>query len=88
MSIRLHIDRLVLDGLPFSYRDGQMVQAAFEAELSSLLSQGGIRPELQHGGALQSVAAGDIQIMPGDDPVAAGKRIAGAVYSGLGNERI
>jgi hypothetical protein len=87
MSIKLHIDRLILEGLPFSQSEGELVQVAFEAELSRLISEGGLSSELQRGGNIWSVPAGVVQIAEGGGPRAAGKRIAGAVYSGLGNER-
>jgi len=88
MSIRINIDRMVLDGLPFSQGEGRLVQAAFEAELSRLISKGGLSPELHRAGEVRSVPAGVVQIVQGEGPRAAGKRIAGTVYSGLGHGRI
>ncbi|MET0309935.1 MAG: hypothetical protein ABW023_14610 [Sphingomonas sp.] len=37
MIVNLHIDRLVLDGLPVGTHEGPLVQAAVEAELARLL---------------------------------------------------
>jgi hypothetical protein len=86
MSIRLHVERLVLDGLPLSRNDGPLVQAAFEAELGRLLAEGGVSGELASGTAVPGLAAEGIHVAPGDEPGMIGQRIARAVYGGLGNE--
>lgn len=39
MTIRMHIDRLVLDGLPEGSRDRAKLQQAIEQELATLLGQ-------------------------------------------------
>ena len=41
MNIQLHIERLVLDGLPLTRREGALVQAAVETELARLNLTGG-----------------------------------------------
>lgn len=43
MTIRLHIDRLVLDGLPEGSRDQAGLQQAIEQELATLLGQADLR---------------------------------------------
>ena len=83
MNIRVHIDRLVLDGLPVTRRQGPLVQAAVEAELSKLLSEGGLAQELASGGAVSSVPAGNIK-SAGGSPTHIGRQIARAVYGGIG----
>ena len=42
MNIKLHIERLVLDGLPVTRSQGPLVQAAMEAELARLMAEGGL----------------------------------------------
>jgi len=52
MNINLHVERLVLDGLPVTRSQGPLLQAAVEAELASLLAKDGLPPYLAVGGAL------------------------------------
>ena len=84
MNLRIHIDRLVLDGLPFSRSEGPLVQAEVEAELSRLFTEGGLAPTLLSGGAVPSVSADTIVSKPGELPAAFGQRIARSVYAGIG----
>jgi hypothetical protein len=83
MKVSLHIDRLVLEGLPLGSKDGPLVQAAVEMELSRLLSEGGLGNEMRSGGALPRLTADGVQVQHGDSPGTIGKKIAGSVYGGL-----
>jgi len=86
MNIELHIERLVLDGLQVEARDRAHLQAAVEAELTRLLTTGGLRSELLAGGALRSLGAGEIQATHGSTALHLGNQIAQAVHSGIGGE--
>ncbi len=81
--IKVHIESLVLDGLPVRRSQGPQVQAAVEAELSRLMSEGGLAPELASGGAVPSVRADGIKSI-GGSPAQIGRQIAKAVYGGVG----
>jgi hypothetical protein len=81
--IKVHIERLVLDGLPVTRTQGPLVQAAVEAELSRLMSEGGLSQELASGGAVPSVRADEIKSI-GGSPAQIGRQIAKAVYGGMG----
>lgn len=84
MNIHLHIERLILDGLPIERNQASHVQAAVEAELTRLLGDNGLAAALQAGGAIPSVRANEIQL--GDsNPTHMGNHIAQSVYSGIGN---
>ena len=83
MNVKLHIERLVLDGVAASGQP-QLLQAAVQAELTRLLTEGGIAPALAGGTALPRIALPGIAAGPGDSPAALGTRIAGAVYGGIG----
>lgn len=87
MNIHLHIERLILDGLPIGAGQGALVQAAVEAELSRLLVQGGIAPSLQSDGAVPSVRAEAIQLTAQSTPAQMGQQIAHSVYAGMGEAR-
>lgn len=80
--IRVHIERLVLEGLPVERSQGPLVQAAVEAELSRLLAQGGLGPQLAAGGAVPSVPAEGIRF-EGGSPAQMGRQIARSVYGGM-----
>jgi hypothetical protein len=84
MKIKIHIERLILDGLPISHSQRPIVQAALEAELAGLLAADGIAPELQAGGALPRVPGGSIELTSDDNPGQLGRQIAQAVYGGIG----
>lgn len=80
--IKVHIEHLVLEGFPVERRHGPQVQAAVEAELSRLMSEGGLGPELASGGAVPSVRADAINSV-GKSPAQIGRQIARSVYGGI-----
>jgi len=83
MKINLHIERLVLDGLPIERNQRSIVQAAVEAELTRLLSTDGIGASLISGGAIPYLAAGGIQLERDNTPAELGQQIAQSVYGGI-----
>jgi len=83
MNIRVHIERLVLEGLPLTRSQGPLVQAAVEAELARLMTEGGLAQELALGGAVPSVPADGIKVA-GGSPDHIGRQIARSVYGGIG----
>ena len=84
MNINLHIDRLVLDGLPIEHQDGPLVKAAVEAELVRLLTANGLANSLRAGVAMPSVPAPDIQMSRDRNPTRLGQEIGRAIYGGIG----
>ncbi len=87
MNIEVHIERLILDGLPIERSQGPYLQAAVEAELTRLLAENGLAAHLQTGGALPSVRADAMQFKPGNTQAQWGQQIARSVYSGIGNRK-
>ncbi len=87
MNINLHIERLVLDGLNVGPGQGALVKKAAEAELSRLLSEGGLALGLQSGGARPNIRAGSIELNGNDNPLRLGQEIARSVYSGIGESK-
>jgi len=85
MKIRLHIERLVLDGLATS--EPRLLHQALEQELRSRLLEGGLSPELRSGGAVPKMNGGAITIGDRNRPAQLGEQIAGAVYSGIGAKK-
>lgn len=86
-NIHLHIERLILDGLPIERVQGRHVQAAVEAELARLLTENGLDPTLGAGGVVPGVDASGIQLSPGSSPAQIGRQIAQSVYGGIGDVR-
>jgi hypothetical protein len=86
-SIRVHIDRLVLDGVNVRAADRPHLQAVIEAELARLIATGGLSPALANGGALPSVGAPRIAL-DADNKNAKhlGTSIARSVYGGVGGD--
>ena len=85
MNINVHIERLVLDGLPIARHQAPLIQTAVEAELARLLVADGLAPALQSGeGATPSVNAPGMQFTSNNSPAELGQKIARAVYGGIG----
>lgn len=84
MSISLHIERLILDGLSVPHRQRLQLQAALEAELARLLAAEGLSIDLYTSGTLPRINAGEIHLQDGENPAQLGRRIAQAVYRGIG----
>jgi hypothetical protein len=83
MDVRLHIERLVLDGLPLGPRERRELEAALGAELGRLLAQGPLHPELAAGGAVPSLRAPDLPLVAGQGPQALGEGLARSLHGGL-----
>jgi len=83
-NINIHIERLILDGLPISHSQRPLLQAAVEAELVRLLAADGLTPNLQVGSALPYVPGGSIHLASDGNPKTLGQQIAQAVYGGIG----
>jgi len=84
MNINIHIERLILDGLPITHSQRPLVQASVEAELARLLATDGLASSLQAGGALPNIPGGSIQLTSDGNPHKLGQQIAQAVYGGIG----
>jgi hypothetical protein len=90
MDIHLHIERLILDGLPLPLEGQAVLQAALEAELARLLVAGGLPgagelPETWRSGrAIPYLRAGGIRLGSESGPEQLGQQIAQAVYESVG----
>jgi hypothetical protein len=84
MKIEVHIERLVLDGLPVTTAEGPSVRAAVESELARMLAAGGLNRELGAGRALARISAPQISVGPRERPDAIGRAVARSVHAGIG----
>jgi hypothetical protein len=81
--VRLHIERLVLDGVPLDRASGPILQAALETELARLFAEQGVPATLRQGSAVPRVSVPAVILNAGAKPAALGEQIAKAVYGGL-----
>lgn len=81
MNITVHIEHLVLDGLPVAATDSTAVQAAVQTELTRLLTENGLPPH--QGGALATVRGADVHLPPDTAPGTIGREIGAAIHEGL-----
>jgi hypothetical protein len=85
MKINVHIERLVLEGLPVGGHDGPRVRAAVTAELERLIRVQGISGQLRSTGAVPEIRAEPLHLGERTSARRLGTQIARAVYGGLGN---
>jgi hypothetical protein len=85
MKIHLHIERLVLDGLPVTSHTAVPLKVAVEQELAQSLKHGGLSHELRGGVALPNLSAAMV-LTPSDKPRDLGCKIARAIYGDLGTK--
>lgn len=81
MTVHVHIDRLVLDGLALSAHAGPALSVAVEAELTRLIESAGL--PLTNGLSVPRVAAPGITLDSGAAPGAVGTQVAGSLFSSL-----
>jgi hypothetical protein len=84
MRINVHIERLFVEGVAVTSIQGPQIRAAFENELSRLLTVHGLSEELRQGTAVPRVRAGTIQLGKDNQPASLGRNIARAVHDGIG----
>src|SRR5262245_3803019 len=81
-SVSLHIERLVINGVPLGAGQGAQLQLAVQRELARLLQRDSIGPALR-GGAMAELAAPAIQISAPFRPAEVGRQIARSVHESL-----
>jgi hypothetical protein len=78
MIINLHIEKLVLDGLPLGRSDGPLVQAAVQQELARLLANGNFTDSQMTAAARASAIS-----LTDASPRGVGQRIAASLFEGI-----
>lgn len=81
-TVELHIGELVLHGV--APTDGYAVGDAVQRELTRLLAESGIPPELARGSGIERVDGGQLELSAGASAQTIGAGIAQAVYGSLG----
>jgi hypothetical protein len=82
VRLRLHIERLVLDGLPLGPGDAERVRAAAQRELARLLASPALSARLRAGGAIPSLPGAPLPATA-RSPAELGRDVARSVHGGL-----
>lgn len=80
-GLLLHIERVVIDGLPLTAREARQLRGALETELARLFDTGA--PHAWHSAALPRLAAPPLALTTPMRPVALGQAIARSVHASL-----
>ena len=80
-DIQLHIEELVLNGLPDV--DGQAIREGIQRELARLLAEQGVPPALGGSGGALRVDGGAFDVAADADAGTIAVQVAQAVYGGL-----
>ena len=83
MKINVHIERIVVDGLPVDRNSTPMIQEAVQAELMRLFAENSLSQSLLSSGAIPLLRMAPIQIAPQSKPNTLGHSIANTVHEGL-----
>jgi len=83
MKIHLHIDRLILDGLPEAGVSEADLRSEVAAELSSLLTAAPLSPALRSSAYRAAAAPADLSGGRGPRPQTLGRQIGLAVFRGV-----
>jgi hypothetical protein len=85
VNIRLHIERLVVNGVALEPGARGRLQAALEKELTRLLASGdgALYPALLAGGTMPRLEVGSIVLSGDGNATQLGKSVAGVIYGGL-----
>lgn len=81
-SVNLHIERLVIEGLPLGAHEGPLVQAAIEAELGRLFGDNTFARDGLHSWDMPLVRA-EPMVAAGGSSDALGAQIGQAIYGGI-----
>lgn len=81
MNVNLHVEKLILEGLPVTRAHGPGLQAAVQAELARLLGEQGLGRAQAATEAFRP--AGAIRLPPGASPGQLGRQIARAVHRSI-----
>jgi hypothetical protein len=83
MEVRVHIERLIVDGPALGRAERERLAQALSAELGRLITADGLPPGLAGGLAVPAAMGGPVAGSTAE-PDAYGRALAGAVYAGLG----
>jgi hypothetical protein len=83
MNIELHIERLVVEGIPIAPAERALLHTAIHAELERLLRAEGLPGDLPRRGAVARAQAPPVVVPGRPDTLEMGRRLAVAIHEGL-----
>jgi hypothetical protein len=86
MNIKLHIERLIVEGLPLEWRERQALHGAVEQQLIHLLTARGIPEGLQSASNVAALVAPVLNGGGDTAPQSLGTQIGNSLYAGLASE--
>jgi hypothetical protein len=87
VRISLHIETLVLDGVPLARGQQPRLEAAVIEALAQRLGEGALASQLAASGGREVVQATPIRVGQRPDARVLGTQIAASIHAGLGGER-
>jgi hypothetical protein len=85
MKVRVHIERLVLEGLPVGKEHARHLRAAVETELARLIERRGLSHEARQGVSVPRIQGP--QARASRNPRGTGVEIARSIYAGIGRPK-
>jgi hypothetical protein len=85
VNIRLHIERVVLEGVAADHP--RQLRRAFEHELNQRLTEGGLRTNFSSDGLVPYIRGGTIKVAKNTSAERLGSEVARAVYHSIGGRR-
>jgi hypothetical protein len=86
MNLNLHIERLIVEGLPLEWRERRTLQAAIERQLAHLLATHGIPRGLRTPGSAAALVAPAMRLGAETGAQPTGALIGASIYAGLSGE--
>lgn len=86
MNINLHIERLIVEGLPLEWRERQALHGAVEKQLAHLLMTRGIPDGLHAASNVAALVAPTLHGGRDAAPQSLGTQIGNSLYAGLASE--
>ena len=84
MTLRIHVERLVLEGFDYSARDAAHFESVLRTELSHRLSVGGLSEEWRAGGSVDALRPSEVSLPGKPTAGQSGRAVARAIHEGLG----
>jgi hypothetical protein len=84
VSVKLHIGRVLIEGIPLDRAGAARFRAALEGELRRLIADGGLPEAWRGAGAHPDAPAGAVSLTPGMSGASLGLEVARAVAGAPG----
>jgi hypothetical protein len=87
MTVHIHIERLVLDGMTMTAGESQRLQTAVQHELGRLVAIDGLDLGMKSGGAVPRTQGTHFNPPNGASTKVLGRHIAQSVHGGIGRSK-